>query len=344
MEKKVILNGMDEFELQNYCINLNLPRFHGNQLFKWLYKNNNQDINQMSNIPKSLKQEISNNALIKLLSVKIKSESQIDKTTKFLLQTLDNKSIETVSMIDNGRHTVCLSSQIGCSVDCDFCATGKMGIIRNLKVGEIIEQLIIVKKNITSPITNIVFMGMGEPFLNYSNVIKSCKILCDLNAFNLSAKRITISTAGILPKIDLYIEEQHKYKLAISLNASNDKVRNNIMPINKKWNLEKIINSAKKYSFSNSTPIMFEYVLLKNLNDSKKDANELAEILNGLNCKINLIPFNEILGKYNRPDNETINQFAQILNKYHNLRVLVRWSKGEDIKAACGQLATENES
>tara|TARA_Y100000590_G_scaffold410555_1_gene503730 strand:- start:2501 stop:3535 length:1035 start_codon:yes stop_codon:yes gene_type:complete len=344
MEKKIILNGMNEKDLQDYCINLNLPKFHGNQLFRWLYKNNYQDIGKMSNIPKILKHEIKNNTLIKLLSVNIKSNSKIDQTTKFLLNTLDNKSIETVSMIENNRHTVCLSSQIGCSVDCDFCATGKMGIIRNLSAGEIIDQIIIVKKHINKPITNIVFMGMGEPFLNYKNVIKSCQILCDHNAFNLSAKRITISTSGILPKIDLYIKEKHKYKLAISLNASNNAIRDSIMPINKKWNLEKIINSVKKYTYSESRPIMFEYVLLKNLNDSKNDAIDLTKILNGINCKINLIPFNEIFGKYKRPDNQTINNFAQILNKNKNLRVLVRWSKGEDIKAACGQLATENES
>ena len=270
MEKKIILKGMDELDLQNYCINLDFPKFHGTQLFRWLYKHNYQDINKMSNIPKGLKQEINNNTIINLLSVKIKSESKIDQTTKFLLKTLDNKSIETVSMIENNRHTVCLSSQIGCNVDCDFCATGKMGIIRNLKIGEIIDQLIIVKKNINQPITNIVFMGMGEPFLNYKNVIKSCDILCNHNAFNLGAKRITISTSGILPKIDLYIKEKHKYKLAISLNASNDKTRDSIMPINKKWNLEQIINSVKKYTYLESIPIMFEYVLLKDLNDSKK--------------------------------------------------------------------------
>ena len=344
MEKKIILKGMSEFELQNYCIDLNFPKFHGTQLFRWLYKNNYRDIDKMSNIPKALKKEIDNNTIINLLSVKVKSKSKIDKTTKFLLETLDNKSIETVSMIENKRHTVCLSSQIGCNVDCDFCATGKMGIIRNLNVGEIIDQLITVKQHVREPITNIVFMGMGEPFLNYKNVIKSCEILCDHNAFNLGAKRITISTSGILPKIDLYIKEKHKYKLAISLNASNDKVRDSIMPINKKWNLEKIINSVKQYNYLEKTPIMFEYVLLKNLNDSKDDAKELASILEGINCKINLIPFNEIFGKYQRPDNNAINEFANILNKYNNLRVLVRWSKGEDIKAACGQLATENES
>ena len=345
MEKKIILKGMNELDLQQYCVDLAQPKFHGSQLYRWMYKNNCADIDNMNNIPKILKKEIKNNALLKLLSIKTKSKSSIDNTTKFLLETNDLKYIETVSMIDKDRHTVCLSSQIGCNVDCDFCATGKMGITRNLSTGEIIDQLVIIKENITKPITNIVFMGMGEPFLNYNNLIKSCEILTNHNAFNLSSKRITISTSGILPKIDLYIKENHKYKIAISLNASNNEFRDKIMPINKKWNIEKIISSVKKYKFFESRPIMFEYVLLKGLNDSKDDAIRLADILKGIKCKVNIIPFNEIEGYYKRPEKEQINNFSQILNKLNpDLRVLIRWSKGEDINAACGQLATNNES
>ena len=345
MEKRIILKGMNESDLQQYCVDLNQPKFHGSQLYRWMYKNNCADIDSMNNIPKILKKEIKENAVLNLLSIKTQSKSEIDNTTKFLLETHDSKYIETVSMIDNDRHTICLSSQIGCSVDCDFCATGKMGITRNLSTGEIIDQLIIIKEKINKPITNIVFMGMGEPFLNYNNLIRSCEILTNHNAFNLSSKRITISTSGILPKIDLYIKENHKYKLAISLNASNNDFRDKIMPINKKWNIEKIITSVKKYKFFDSRPIMFEYVLLKGLNDSKEDAIRLANILKGIKCKVNLIPFNEIKGYYKRPDKDQINYFSQTLNDSNpHLRVLIRWSKGEDINAACGQLATINES
>ena len=345
MGKKIILKGMNESDLQQYCVDLNQPKFHGSQLYRWMYKNNCADIDSMNNIPKILKKEIKENAVLNLLSIKTQSKSEIDNTTKFLLETHDLKYIETVSMIDNDRHTICLSSQIGCSVDCDFCATGKMGITRNLSTGEIIDQLIIIKEKINKPITNIVFMGMGEPFLNYNNLIRSCEILTNHNAFNLSSKRITISTSGILPKIDLYIKENHTYKLAISLNASNNDFRDKIMPINKKWNIEKIITSVKKYKFFDSRPIMFEYVLLKGLNDSKEDAIRLANILKGIKCKVNLIPFNEIKGYYKRPNKEQINYFSQTLNDSNpHLRVLIRWSKGEDINAACGQLATINES
>ena len=343
MQKKTILKGMDELDLQKYCLDLNLPKFHGTQLFRWLYKNNHLDLNKMNNIPKKLKEKINSDCEISLLKIKNKSISKIDKTIKFLLKTNDNKLIESVSMIDNKRHTVCISSQIGCNVDCDFCATGKMGIDRNLNVGEIIEQLIIVKKNTAVPITNIVFMGMGEPFLNYRNVIESCKIFSNHKAFNLGTKRITISTAGVLPQIDLFIKDKHKYKLALSLNAPNDLIRDKIMPINKKWNINELISSLKKYNFFKTRVIMFEYVLLKGINDSIENAKELAKLLKNIQCKVNLIPFNQISGIYKRSDNKTINDFADILNQ-HNIRVLIRWSKGEDIDAACGQLATNHES
>ena len=343
MNKKITLMGMSQNELEDYCLSNDFPKFHGDQIFRWLYKNNNQELENVSNIPKKLKEKIKNDCDINLLKIKKKSISKIDKTIKFLFETKDCKFIESVSMIDSDRHTVCISSQIGCNVDCDFCATGKMGIDRNLKVGEIVEQLIEVKKNTNIPITNIVFMGMGEPFLNYRNVIESCKIFTNQKAFNLGTKRITISTAGVLPQIDLFIKEKHKYKLAVSLNAPNDLIRDKIMPINKKWNINKLMLSLKNYNFFRSRVIMFEYVLLNGINDSVENAIELSKLLKNFNCKVNLIPFNQILGNYKRSEDTTINKFAETLKKY-NTRVLIRWSKGEDIDAACGQLATKHES
>ena len=308
-----------------------------------MYNKNSTNTKDMKNIPKNLSSNIDKECIINTLGIKRKAISKIDKTTKYLLETIDNNYIESVSMIDDKRHTVCLSSQIGCNVDCDFCATGKMGIIRNLKVGEIIDQLIIIQNNSNIPITNIVFMGMGEPFLNYSNVIKACKIFCDTKAFNFSYKRITISTSGILPKIKKYINEKEKYKLAISLNASNNEIRDKIIPINKKWNIEMILNSLKNYRYAKHTPIMFEYIMLKDFNDTSKHAVELAHFFSKSEYKINLIPFNEVGDKYSRSSNDAIDNFAKILNKNApKLRVLVRWSKGEDIDAACGQLATNN--
>ena len=340
--KKIILLGKDLAELINICTDNELPKFHGQQLYKWMYQKTILDVDKMSNIPSKLKNIISEEYQINLLNTDKEITSNSEDTIKYLFKTNDNKLIESVSMIDKKRHTICISSQIGCSVDCDFCATGKMGIIRNLNCGEIIQQLIIIKQNRNIPITNIVFMGMGEPFLNYSNVIKSCKILNDPNGFNLSSKRITISTSGILPKIKQFIDEKHKYKLAISLNASNNQTRDKLIPINKKWPIESILNSIDKYSYKKYRPIMFEYILIDNINDSIENAIELSNLLKNINCKINIIPYNETDNDYKRSNK--IEAFVkQLNNNNYNYRVLVRWSKGQDIDAACGQLATKNE-
>jgi 23S rRNA (adenine2503-C2)-methyltransferase len=243
-------------------------------------------------------------------------------------------------MVENNRHTVCLSSQAGCVLDCHFCATGELGLKRNLSTGEIVDQLIYVRENTDQPITNVVFMGMGEPFHNYDNVLNASDIFHSPKGFNLASTRITISTAGLLPQINKFIKEKRRYKLAISLNASNDKVRTEIMPINKKWSINDLIKSGKEYSNQKKRLIMFEYVLLKGINDSEEDALELARLLQGIPCKINLIPYNEIEGKYQRPDETTITKFSEILHNYRDeYRVLVRWSKGQDIAAGCGQLA-----
>ncbi len=272
-----------------------------------------------------------------------KIPSQKEASVKILFRTEDNQFIETVSMVDKNRHTVCLSSQVGCALDCHFCATGKMGLKRNLSTGEIVDQLIYVRESIDQPITNVVFMGMGEPFHNYDNVLNASDIFHSPKGFNLASTRITISTVGLLPQINQFIKEKRRYKLAISLNASNDKVRTDIMPINKKWSIVDLVNAGKEYSNQKKRLVMFEYVLLKGINDSEEDALELARLLQGIPCKINLIPYNEIEGKYQRPDESTITKFSEILHNYRDeYRVLVRWSKGQDIAAGCGQLAGQN--
>jgi len=339
---KTILLGKDLLELSDICIKNDLPKFHGEQLYKWMYQKATLNINDMSNIPIKLKKIISDSYTINVLTTEKKFNSHNEDTVKYLFKTSDNKLIESVSMIDNKRHTLCISSQIGCSVDCDFCATAKMGIIRNLDCGEIIQQLIIISNERELPITNIVFMGMGEPFLNYKNVIKSCKIMNDSKGFNLSSKKITISTSGILPKIEKFISEKHKYKLAISLNASNNITRDKLIPINKKWPIENILTAIKKYNYKKYRPIMFEYVLMEDINDSEQNAIELSKLLKNINCKINIIPYNETEGHYRRSNKIDIfvNQLKRINSNY---RVLIRCSKGQDIEAACGQLATTNE-
>jgi 23S rRNA (adenine2503-C2)-methyltransferase len=297
----------------------------------------------MSNVKKSFREHLNEHFIIQTLTVENKLPSKEDKTVKIQFRTHDSNFIETVSMVDKNRHTVCLSSQVGCALDCHFCATGKMGLKRNLTTGEIVDQLIYVRESIDQAITNVVFMGMGEPFHNYDNVLNASDIFHSHKGFNLASTRITISTVGLLPQINQFIKEKRRYKLAISLNAPNDKVRTEIMPINKKWSIVDLVNAGKEYSNQKKRLIMFEYVLLKGINDSEEDALELARLLKGIPCKINLIPYNEIEGKYQRPDESTITKFSEILHNYRDeYRVLVRWSKGQDIAAGCGQLAGQN--
>ncbi len=331
---------MNHEELQALCIKAGESKFRGEQLFEWLYRHGISSFDCMSNINKSFREHLNEHFILHTLTVENSLPSEEDNSVKILFRTRDDHFIETVSMVENNRHTVCLSSQAGCVLDCHFCATGKLGLKRNLSTGEIVDQLIYVRENTDQPITNVVFMGMGEPFHNYDNVLNASDIFHSPKGFNLASTRITISTAGLLPQINKYIKEKRRYKLAISLNASNDKVRTEIMPINKKWSINDLIKSGKEYSNQKKRLIMFEYVLLKGINDSEEDALELARLLQGIPCKINLIPYNEIEGKYQRPDEATITKFSEILHNYRDeYRVLVRWSKGQDIAAGCGQLA-----
>ena len=331
---------MSHEELQTLCIKAGESKFRGGQLFEWMYRHGIYSFDSMLNINKSFREHLNEHFILHTLTVENSLPSKEDKSVKILFRTQDDHFIETVSMAENNRHTVCLSSQAGCVLDCHFCATGKLGLKRNLSTGEIVDQLIYVRENTDQPITNVVFMGMGEPFHNYDNVLNASDIFHSPKGFNLASTRITISTAGLLPQINKYIKEKRRYKLAISLNASNDKVRTKIMPINKKWSINDLIKSGKEYSNQKKRLIMFEYVLLKGINDSEEDALELARLLQGIPCKINLIPYNEIEGKYQRPDEATITKFSEILHNYRDeYRVLVRWSKGQDIAAGCGQLA-----
>ena len=335
------IKGMTLAELKEFLMLHNYPKYRADQIYTWMYKRGVFEFNSMHNLSRDLVAFLNNNCILKTLD--LSKTIQSHQTIKFLFKTKMNMFIESVSMIDNNRHTLCLSSQVGCNVDCDFCATGKMGFKQNLSAGEIIDQLLCIKNFIKTPVTNIVFMGMGEPFLNYKNVIRAADIMHNKSAFNLGAQRITISTAGVLPKINRFIKEKVKYNLAISLNASNDITRNQLMPINKKWPIDSLIDVAQKYNNTNKTKITFEYVLIDSVNDSIQDAENLAKLLRNTNSKLNIIPFNEIGNEYKRPSSEDIENFV---NKLYSIRegftILVRWSKGLDINAGCGQLATSN--
>ena len=312
--------------------------FRGKQLFHWVYKQQVDSINAMNTLPSSFRDLLTDEYVLHPLKLIKKTGSDLEQTQKFLLQLPYGEKIESVVMEEKKRVTLCVSTQVGCAVDCKFCATAKMGFIKNLTAGEIVDQYLLILNSINKRITNVVFMGMGEPFLNYQQVIKAANLLNHKEGINLSAKRITISTVGIIPKIIRYTQEGHKYKLAISLNGSSQDQRLKIMPISKTHSMDALIKSAWDYYHISKKLITLEYVLLSGVNDDIVDADRLMNLIGNLPCKLNLIPYNEIDGPFHRSSEEKIERFLNRL-KRANFTVTIRWSKGTDISGGCGQLA-----
>lgn len=334
---KLSLIGMSLEDFTSIISDYDEQKYRAEQLFSWIYKRNVQSFAEMENLPKQLKINVADNYLLNPLKILKVTGAKSAATRKFLLECHDGEKIETVLMKEQKRITICLSSQIGCALGCEFCATGTMGIIRNLTVGEIVAQYLLLLKESEKPITNVVFMGMGEPFLNYDNVIKAADLLNHPEGINLGARHITISTAGIVPQIRQFAKEKQRYKLAISLNGSTQEQRLKTMPIAKKYPIDKLIESVKDYYNARRKLVTFEYVLLADINDSELDAKRLISLISDLPCKLNVIPYNEIGGKFTRPSDEKIRDF---LGKFINapFTVTTRWSKGADINAGCGQL------
>ena len=334
----VFLIGQTLSQLESFAISLGCQEFRGRQLFDWLYSKQVDDYDKMSNLSINFREQLKEIDVhpLKLMNKNISSSK---KTQKYLFQLNNGKLIESVLMKEGKRITACLSTQVGCAVDCDFCATAKMGFVQNLTSGEILDQYLHLQKISKHRITNIVFMGMGEPFLNYDNTIESANLLHHPKGINMGAWRITISTAGIIRKINQYTREGHPYKLAVSLNASNELQRRKTMPITKSNKFKNLISSSKNYTLQSKKKITFEYVMLSNINDNIDDAKALIRQLSSINCKLNLIPYNEINGDYSRPSNEKIDNFLKILVNAP-FPVTIRWSKGQEIDAGCGQLAT----
>ena len=339
----VNLIGLTRNELRSFAESINEKSYRGDQIFSWIYQYNEVKFSRMTNLSKGFRSNIENSAFLNLPKI---SDSVISKETssiKFLFKLNDGLSIETVFIPEQKRNTVCLSSQVGCALDCKFCATAKMGILRNLTVAEIMGQLLSVIKETKQKITNIVFMGMGEPMMNYNNVIKAADIIHDQKGLNIGARKITISTVGMVKKIRQYTKEKHPYNIAFSLNATNDFERSKLMPINKKYNLKSCLDALKDYSDKLKRPAMIEYVLISGVNDTYEDAIRLAKIIKSLHCKLNVIPYNPIKGEsFKRPTEYEINNFINNI-KNESTIITVRWSQGKDVNAACGQLYTKNE-
>ncbi|GAB4331967.1 MAG: bifunctional tRNA (adenosine(37)-C2)-methyltransferase TrmG/ribosomal RNA large subunit methyltransferase RlmN [Calditrichia bacterium] len=316
------------------------PSYRAEQIYKWVHRQNVDSFEEMTNIPKALRQKLEDHNSLKTLTL-VKKESARDGTVKFLWKLYDGRHIESVWIPEKKRNTLCVSSQVGCSLGCDFCATGTMGLIRNLTPGEIVEQVLQVQKHTGNSLTNVVFMGMGEPFLNYGRVIQACQILNDPLGVAISARKITISTSGVTPKIYQFADEQHPYKLAISLHAPTQELREKFMPIAKKFPLDGLVESLKYYMQKNKRyRVTFEYILLRGINSSPAHARQLISLLGQLRSKLNLIPCNENDLGFEAPTAEEISTLMKAFEKAP-FAVMVRKNRGEDITAACGQLAVE---
>lgn len=338
--KKNLLNFQYE-ELVKEFANLGLERYRVDQVYDWVFKKKVFDFSSMTNLSKEHRRQLSENfeiSIPKLLDMQV---SMVDKTTKFLWELGDGRTIESVLLFHPDRVTACISTQVGCPVKCTFCATGHSGYDRNLSAGEIVAQVLAMELNRKVNIGNIVYMGMGEPLLNYDEVVKSVKILHNPKGKGISMRRITISTVGIPEKIVQLAHDLPEVKLAISLHAPTNYKRDQIVPLNKKYSVEEIIHAAKEYQRLTKNRVTFEYVLIREFNDFVDDAEKLAELLRGIGAYVNLIPVNPISGidgiVLERPHHWALERFKEILEK-HNIECEIRREKGTDIDAACGQL------
>ncbi|MBC6905727.1 23S rRNA (adenine(2503)-C(2))-methyltransferase RlmN [Saccharophagus sp. K07] len=344
---KVNLLGLTQAKLEDFFAGLGEKRFRATQLMKWVHQLGVTDFMEMTNISKALRVKLSEVAEIRLPEVLQQLDSS-DGTRKFLIRVEGGNAIETVFIPDGDRGTLCVSSQVGCSLDCSFCATGKQGFNRDLSAHEIVAQIWIAAKsfgqlreNGPRKITNVVFMGMGEPLLNFDNVVDAVNIMMHDNCYGISKRRVTISTSGVVPALDR-LGQYTDACLAISLHAPNDELRNQLVPLNKKYPIAMLLESATRYIEGlpdSHRKMTIEYTLIDQLNDRPEHAHQLADLLRDLPVKINLIPFNPFsLSNYKRVSNNALRRFQQILMD-EGFTTTVRTTRGDDIEAACGQLA-----
>ena len=333
----MILAGMTLSELENLMAQMNATKFRAKQIHNWLYAKSVSSIDEMTNLSKDFREQLKQVASVTESKIKVKQVSA-DGTLKYLIEYPDGECVETVLMrFDNRANlTACVSSQVGCAVNCSFCATGKGGFKRNLTYQEIIEQVLSIQRDTGLKVTNIVFMGQGEPLLNLNNVLKALEIFN--NDFQIGARRITISTSGIIPGIKRLAEMNLQSTLAISLHAPNHKLRAELMPIENKYPIDELKNALIDYVEKTGRRITVEYILIHGFNDTPEVAKELAMLLRGVKCNINLIPYNSVIeNDYKKPSNNDIMKFKYLL-EHSGKKVTVRLERGADIDAACGQL------
>ena len=343
MTDKINLLNLNQKELEDLVISLGMKKFYGKQIFNWLHKKIVRDLNEITNLSLKDRELLGEKAYIPFLNLLRQQVSKIDKTEKFLFGLEDGHTIETVLLRHKDkRNTLCISSQVGCPVKCAFCATGQDGFIRNLDVNEIINQVYTVERRLVkqgSNINNIVFMGMGEPLLNLDNVLKALDILSNENGINISKRKITISTSGIVPNIEKILLEKLPIELAVSLHSAINEKRDVIIPINRAYPLEDLYVVLQEYQRQTKRRITFEYILINNFNVSDTDANALADFVHDFDHVVNLIPFNPVANtEFERPSDKKIDKFYTFLKDVRKVNVTLRREKGTDIDGACGQL------
>ena len=342
---KTNLLGLTKAEIKSLLNKINLPNFRASQIWNWIYRSGTIDFNEMTNISKELRSLLSKNFNIWRPKISSTHQSQ-DGTIKWLLKLDDGNEVETVWIPDEERGTLCISSQVGCTLTCKFCHTGTQRLVRNLSSSEIVGQVMLAMDQLKDwpsasenrLLTSIVLMGMGEPLFNYDNVKKAIEIIMDHSGISLSRRRITLSTSGIVPEIKKCGDDLG-VNLAISLHATNDNLRNELVPINKKYDIKQLLDAVRSYArISNSRRVTWEYVMLKGVNDTAQDAKNLVKLIKGIPSKINLIPFNEWpCSPYECSEEDTINNFAKIIMKA-GYASPIRTPRGRDVMAACGQL------
>jgi 23S rRNA (adenine2503-C2)-methyltransferase len=344
--KKVNLLNFDRQGLRDYFASINEKPFRADQLMKWIYQAGESDFDAMTNMNKDLRAKLKSNCVIQAPVISEHQQAS-DGTIKFAMLLEGGQEVETVWIPETDRATLCVSSQVGCALECTFCSTAQQGFNRNLSVAEIIGQVWRVatfigmsKDTSKRPITNVVMMGMGEPLLNLKNVVPAMRIMLDDYGFGLSKRRVTLSTSGVVPALDM-LGDQIDVALAISLHAPDNKLRDEIVPVNKKYPIEEFLAGVRRYlakSKANQGKVTVEYVMLNHINDSTDQAHALAKVLADTPCKINLIPFNPYPGSpYTCSSNSRMDRFSKVLMDY-NFTVVIRKTRGDDIDAACGQL------
>lgn len=334
-------------ELEAWLAERGHPRYRARQLFHWAYQQLALDYQAMTVLPKTLRAELADALQVTTLAPVREVVTDGGETVKLLFRTSDGQFVETVLMFYPDRTTVCVSCQIGCAIGCTFCATGMSGLIRNLSAGEMVSQVVFAARRARErgrPLTNLVVMGMGEPFQNYEATMNMVAILHDEAGMRFGARRITLSTSGLVPFIDRLAGEPYQVKLAVSLHAPNDELRSRLVPLNRRYPVGELLAACRRYVAATGRRISFEYTLIDGVNDQEETAEDLARLLRGLLCHVNLIPLNPTPAapSFRRPPPERIERFATVLRQ-HGISTTVRYSRGVDIAAACGQLRADHE-